>query len=111
MSAGPAVNGRDAMACAPSLPPPAPGSVPPGAGVTEQVAAAVLAGLSQLPASRLADAGAWAADAADRALVKVPTRFVSTGKSGVAIAPMLPLAPGGAGQVETWVWRHAPGTP
>ena len=72
MSAGPAANGRDAVACAPSLPPPAPGRVPPGAGdpaagVTEQEAAAVLAGLSQLLASRLADAGARAADAADRA--------------------------------------------
>lgn len=72
MSAGPAANGRDAMAGAPSLPPAAAGGVPlaagdPAAGVTEDEAAAAVAGLSQLLASRLADAAAWAADAADRA--------------------------------------------
>ncbi len=72
MSAAPAANGRDAVAGAPSLPPAAPGGVPlaasgPAAGVTEQEAAAAVAGLSQLLASRLADAAPWAADAADRA--------------------------------------------
>ena len=72
MSAVSAANGRDAVAGAPSLPPAAPGGVPlaasgPAAGVTEQEAAAAVAGLSQLLASRLADAAPWAADAADRA--------------------------------------------
>jgi hypothetical protein len=72
MSAGPAANGRDAVAGAPSLPQAVPGGVrfaagEPAAGVSEQEAAAALAGLSALLASRLADAAAWAADAADRA--------------------------------------------
>jgi hypothetical protein len=79
MSAAPAANGRDAVAGAPSLPPAVPGGVPlaagdPAAGVTEHEAAAVLTGLSQLLASRLADAAAWAADAADRAACAVAAR-------------------------------------
>src|SRR5450755_34651 len=53
MSAASAANGRDAVASAPSLPPAAPSRTPPPiggpvTGVTEEEAAAVLAGLSQL---------------------------------------------------------------
>jgi hypothetical protein len=92
MSAGPAANGRDAIAGAPSLPLPAPGSIPlgvgdPAAGVTEQEAAAVLAGLSQLLASRLVDAGAWAADAADRAACADAARHAGAIWSLLAGAP------------------------
>jgi hypothetical protein len=72
MSAASAANGRDAVAAAPSLSP-APvghttivaGTVP--VGVTAQETAGALAELSNLLASRLSDAAAWAADAADTA--------------------------------------------
>jgi hypothetical protein len=72
MAGASAANGRDAVASAPSLPPASPGHAPlaasdPAAGVTEQEAAAALAGLSGLLACRLTDAASWAAGAADRA--------------------------------------------
>lgn len=92
MSAASAANGRDAVASAPSLPPAAPGRTPPAigdraTGVTEEEAAAVLAGLSQLLASRLADAATWAADAADRAACSVAARHAGVIWSLLAGAP------------------------
>ena len=93
MSAGPAANGRDSVAGAPSLPPAAaPPGVPlaagdPAAGVTEDEAAAAVAGLSQLLASRLADAAAWAADAADRAACADAARHAGAIWSLLAGAP------------------------
>jgi hypothetical protein len=74
MSAASAANGRDVVAAAPSLPPAnaasapvaiAAGDLPVSVGAQETAVA--LAGLSHLLASRLSDAAAWAADAADRA--------------------------------------------
>jgi len=72
MAGASAANGRDAVASAPSLPRASPGHAPlaasdPAAGVTEQEAAAAVAGLSRLLACRLSDAASWAAGAADRA--------------------------------------------
>ena len=92
MSAASAANGRDAVAAAPSLPPAAPGRTPPAIAapvtdVTEEEAAAVLAGLSQLLASRLADAATWAADAADRAACAVAARHAGAIWSLLAGAP------------------------
>ena len=92
MSAASAANGRDAVASAPSLPPAAPGHSPlavgaPVTGVTEEEAAAVLAGLSQLLARRLADAATWAADAADRAACAVAARHAGVIWSLLAGAP------------------------
>jgi hypothetical protein len=79
MAAASVANGRDAVASAPSLPPAAPGRTAWASGgrvtgITEEDAAAVLAVLSQLLASRLVDAAAWAADAADRAACAVAAR-------------------------------------
>jgi hypothetical protein len=92
MSAASAANGRDAVASAPSLPPAAAGRTPPViaapvTGVTEEAAAAVLAGLSQLLASRLADAATWAADAADRAACAAAARHAGAIWSLLAGAP------------------------
>jgi len=81
MSAVSAANGRDAVAAAPSLPSAACGGAPPGGGLrpglTPQEAAAVLAGLSGLLASRLADAAAWAADGADQAACVLAARHAT----------------------------------
>jgi hypothetical protein len=71
MSGAAAANGRDALAAAPSLPPAASGdlaSVIAGSprDLTTEDAAAVLAGLSQLLASRLTDAGDLSPGAGDR---------------------------------------------
>jgi hypothetical protein len=71
MSGASAASGRDAVAAAPSLPSRASDDaacevVSSPAAVTTEEAAAVLAGLSQLLASRLADTGALAADVGDR---------------------------------------------
>jgi hypothetical protein len=92
MAGASAANGRDAVASAPSLPPAAPRRAPPAAGdpvtgITEEEAAAVLAGLSQLLASRLADAAAWAPDAADRAACAVAARHAGAIWSLLAGAP------------------------
>jgi hypothetical protein len=92
MSAASAANGRDAVASAPSLPPAAPGRPPPAiaapvTGVTEEEAAAVLAGLSRLLVSRLADAADWAADAADRAACAAAARHAGVIWSLLAGAP------------------------
>ena len=92
MSAASAANGRDAVVSAPSLPSAAPGRTPPAmrepvTGVTEDEAAAVLAGLSQLLASRLADAATWAADAGDRAACAVAARHAGVIWSLLAGAP------------------------
>ena len=92
MSAASAANGRDAVASAPSLPPAAPGRPPPAIGapvtsLTEEEAAAVLAGLSQLLASRLADAATWAADAADRVACAAAARHAGAIWSLLAGAP------------------------
>ena len=93
MSAASAANGRDAVTSAPSLPPApagrgwlADGDLP--AGVSEQDAAAALAGLSQLLARRLEDAAARAAGAADRAACALAARHAA------AIWSMLAGAPG-----------------
>ena len=80
MSAAAAADGRDAVASAPAIGDPA-------TGVTEEEAAAVLAGLSQLLASRLADAATWAADAADRAACAVAARHAGAIWSLLAGAP------------------------
>ena len=93
MSAASAANGRDAVASAPSLPAAPSGrgwlaDGDPPAGVSEPDAAAALAGLSQLLASRLADAASWAAGAADRAACAVAARHAG------AIWSMLAGAPG-----------------
>src|SRR6266702_2096158 len=82
MSAASAANGRDAVASAPSLPPAPAGHCSladgdPPAGVSEQDAAAALAGLSQLLASRLEDAAARAADLADRAACALAARHAA----------------------------------
>jgi hypothetical protein len=79
MSAAAAANGRDAIAAAPSLPAAAPPGVPlaPGdsaAGASEDEAAAALAQLSQLLATRLADAARWLEQAADRTACAVAAR-------------------------------------
>jgi hypothetical protein len=92
MAAASVANGRDAVASAPSLPPAAPGRTPPASGdpvtdVTQEEAAAVLAELSQLLASRLADAAAWAPDAADRAACGVAARHARAVWSLLAGAP------------------------
>ncbi len=92
MSAASAANGRDAVAAAPSLPPAATLGVPLAtgdlaAGVGEDEAAAALALLSQLLASRLADAAAWAAQAADRTACEVAARHAFAIWSLLAGAP------------------------
>jgi hypothetical protein len=71
MSGAAAANGRDALAAAPSLPRAASGDLAETTagsfhGLTPEDAAAVLAGLSQLLASRLNGACEPSADAADR---------------------------------------------
>ena len=71
MSGAAAANGRDALAAAPSLPPAASGDLADAiAGsprdLTTEDAALALAGLSQLLASRLTDAGDLPAGAGDR---------------------------------------------
>ena len=71
MSGAAAANGRDALAAAPSLPRAASGDLAEtmaGAshGLTTEDAAAVLAGLSQLLASRLNGTSESSADAGDR---------------------------------------------
>jgi hypothetical protein len=93
MAGASAANGRDAVASAPSLPPAAPGSTAQAAGeppvdITEDEAAAVLAGLSGLLARRLADAASWAARAADR------TACADAARHAHAVWSLLAGAPG-----------------
>ena len=71
MAGAAAASGRDALAAAPSLPPAAPGEGADAIAAsahdrTTDDAAAVLAGLSQLLASRLSSASDQSADASDR---------------------------------------------
>jgi hypothetical protein len=92
MAGASAANGRDAVASAPSLPPAAPGSTAQAAGdplvdVGEEEAAAVLAGLSGLLASRLLDAASWTVDAADRAACADAARHARAVWSLLAGAP------------------------
>ena len=91
MAGASAANGRDAVTSAPSLPPAAPGGVPaaagdPAAGVTEQEAAAALAGLAGLLAGRLTDAASWAVGAADRAACADAARHAAVIWSLLAVA-------------------------
>jgi hypothetical protein len=71
MSATAAANGRDALAAAPSLPPAPSGDLAAAAagsfrGLAVEDAAAVLARLSQLLSTRLADASGLSADLGDK---------------------------------------------
>jgi hypothetical protein len=94
MSGASAASGRDAVAAAPSLPPPSQVSAEPpetaspadagrpapglsAADATAGDAAVGLAGLSQLLAGRLADAGAMTADAGDRAACAQAWRYAA----------------------------------
>jgi hypothetical protein len=104
MSGGSAASGRDAVAAAPSLPPPSPLSAgPPGtanpadagrpapgqppADAAARGAAVGLAGLSQLLTGRLADARAIAADARDRAACAEALRYAADIRSLLGGAP------------------------
>lgn len=94
MSGASAASGRDAVAAAPSLPPPSPVSAGPletaspadarrpvpgplSADVTSRGAAVVLARLGQLLAGRLADARAIATDAGDRVACAQALRYAA----------------------------------
>lgn len=94
MSGASAASGRDAVAAAPSLPPPRPVSAgprktaspadggrpapgPSSSDVTSRGVAVVLAGLGQLLAGRLADASAIATDAADRVACAQALRYAA----------------------------------
>ena len=83
MSGTAAANGRNALAAAPSLPPAPSGGLAAAAGgsssgLAMEDAAAVLAGLSQLLFSRLANASDLSADVGDKLACAQAARYAAT---------------------------------